>query len=170
MFAKKSTDRPANKSDTPETVRALAAAVPMTAQHQMAENSLEALRRQFDALAAEHSALCHANHQKPDSMLAKKIVSMEPQLSDLRARIVKNRQEITVHRAQRARNVAEMLAPTRRAAAVLILDLLDELDRQTDLLIACNEELRGAGDTEAVFLNQVPCVTLRDHARRLASA
>jgi hypothetical protein len=170
MFAKKTADKSTAQPDTPDTVRALAAAVPLTAQHQLAENSLAALRQQLDTLGAEQSALIRENHRDPDPVLSRQIRAAEPRIAELRSQIVDGRQRIAAFRMQRARQVADMLVPLRRQVASRVLELLDEVDRLTDTLISCNDELRQAGDPNSVFLNHVPCVTLRDHARRLLTS
>ncbi|WP_298873257.1 hypothetical protein [uncultured Bradyrhizobium sp.] len=163
MLAKKIAEK---YEDTPD-IRALAAAVPISSSHQLADQALNALRQQYDALAAEQSARIHSNHKNPTPSESKMIAETQPNLERLKLDIERGRQSVSLFRTERARQVANALAPARRQAAAKVLELLDEVDAMTEILVASLDEIRRAGDATAGFINPVPAASLRDHARRL---
>lgn len=169
MFARK----PDNAGPAPisrEIVSDLAAAVGKGAQLQMAEGNLTNLRARRDDLKAEQGRLIHDAHSGPQGGTwgqGDRIREFDRDISALEQQIKSARPKVSELRRARAGRVNDALISIQRESAARIVAAYEELTAATEILIACNDEVRKAGDPDRPHLNHMAGVSLIAHARWL---
>jgi hypothetical protein len=96
-----------------------------------------------------------------------RIAALETDIRAIEKKINTERPRVSELRRARADRVNEALLSIQRECAARIVAAYDEITAATDVLIACNEEIRKAGNPDRPRLNHVAGVTLIDHARWL---
>jgi len=166
MFARKP-DNVSRSEITAETVSTLAAAVGKGPLLQLAETNLSELRGKRDSLRAEEQAQINDHLAAGRSILTAQANAVTDAIRALEQQIKETRPRVSELRRARADRINDALLSIQKETAARIVAAYDDLTAATDILIACNEEVRKAGDPDRPHLYHVVGVTLIDHARRL---
>lgn len=167
MFALKKSDHIVRDTVPAETVADIAAAVGKGPQLHLAESNINALRARRDALRAEEMALSADHRAGRGSVTPAAVNAVSLQIKEIEKEINTKRPGVSALRRARADRVNDALLSTQQEAAARILAAYAEITSATDTLIACNEEIRRAGNPDRPHLNHVAGVALLDYARGL---
>ncbi|MDO8398907.1 MAG: hypothetical protein Q7T45_13910 [Bradyrhizobium sp.] len=168
MFARK----PDNEERPPisaEIVHDLAVAVGKGPQLQMAETSLTGLRSRRDVLRAEQQAAINDGQRagRDTKQTRDRIAALDIDIKAIEKTINIERPRVSELRRARADRVDDALRSAQKQCAARIVAAYEEITEATDLLIACIEEIRRAGNPDMPRLGHVAGVALVDHAKAL---
>jgi len=168
MFASRKPNNDVTKSDiSAEAVADLADAVGKGPQLTLAESNIAALRIRRDALRAEEQALASAHRANRSAVTPTAVNALTLQIRGIEKEINATRPLVSELRRARADRVNDALLAIQKDAAARVLAAYADITDATNVLIACNEEVRKAGDPDRPYLNHVAGITLIDHARWL---
>lgn len=155
---------------TRQVVQDLARAVGKSPMLQLAERSIDALRREQSERGEEYNAYHAGTRDKRNPVSLSQIAGHLPRIEELKGQIVAERSKARDLRLAHSAKVANQLSAIRKEAAARVLAALEELDSASEVLIACCDEIRLAGNPDTPYLQMVPSFSMRDHATRLLTS